>query len=99
MSSYTLTKAAENDLARIAAYTVENFGAEQALAYRDELIRTLQVLAENPAAARLRTELNPPVRVHPHKAHLIIYIEQGESILIVRIRHGRENWAAEHAQD
>lgn len=52
--TYTLTKAAERDLAQIAAYTVETFGVEQALAYRDGLIGCFQFLAEHPKFARLR---------------------------------------------
>lgn len=32
MPSYALSQAAENDLVRIAAYTVETFGIEKAIA-------------------------------------------------------------------
>lgn len=60
MAAYALSRAAEDDLARIAAYTVETFGIEQAIAYRDGLKRAFEFLAENPRAARLRAELKPP---------------------------------------
>jgi toxin ParE1/3/4 len=33
------------------------------------------------------------VRIHPHRAHIIIYQDMGADILIIRIRHGREDWA------
>jgi toxin ParE1/3/4 len=93
MPSYILSGAAEEDLAHIAAYTVGTFGIEQAIAYRDGLIRTFAFLAENPKAARLRHELKPPLRAFRFQSHLIFYDEQpGGGILIVRVRHGREDW-------
>jgi len=42
MPAYTLSKAAENDIASIADYTIEIFGIEQAISYRDGLIRCLR---------------------------------------------------------
>ena len=42
--------------------------------------------------ARERTEISPPVRIHPSGSHVIVYlIEEAENILIVRVRHGRED--------
>lgn len=93
MPSYTLSKAAERDLAQIAAYTIETFGIEQALAYRDGLIGCSNFLAEHPKSARLRHELNPPVRARRFQSHLIFYDEQPDGgVLILRVRHGREDW-------
>jgi toxin ParE1/3/4 len=93
MPSYALTQAAENDLADIAAYTVKTFGVAQAIVYRDGLIRAFEFLAENPGAVRLRTELKPPLRAHRFQSHLIVYdLLPDEGILIVRDRHGREDW-------
>jgi toxin ParE1/3/4 len=73
MPFYTLSKAAENDIAAIAEYTVETFGIAQAETYRDGLIRTFEFLAEFPRAARERTELRQNTRVYPYQSHLIIY--------------------------
>lgn len=95
MPRYTLSQAAETDLAAIASYTVETFGIDQAIAYRDGLIRTFEFLAENPRAARLRDELRPPLRVHRFQSHLILYdVQSNGGIFIIRIRHGREDWTA-----
>lgn len=95
MPSYTLSGAAERDLEHIAAYTVDTFGIEQALVYRDGLIRSFDFLAENPKSARLREELKPPVRAYRFQSHLIFYdLLPDGSILILRVRHGREDWAA-----
>ncbi|PBB64827.1 plasmid stabilization protein ParE [Mesorhizobium sp. WSM4312] len=38
----------------------------------------------------------PPMRIHPFKAHLVVYrIEADGHILIVRIRHGHEDWSGD----
>lgn len=96
MPSYALSKAAERDLENIATYTVEMFGVEQALAYRDGLIRSFDFLADNPKSARLRHELKPPVRAYRFQSHLIFYDALSDgSILILRVRHGREDWVAD----
>lgn len=47
--------------------------------------------------ARVRGEFEPPVRIHPWKAHVIVYVIEGDDILVVRVRHGREDWARDPA--
>ncbi|MGE6784305.1 type II toxin-antitoxin system RelE/ParE family toxin [Ensifer adhaerens] len=50
-----------------------------------------------PRMARERTELSPPMRNHPFKAHLVAYrIERDGDILIVRVRRGYETGRATH---
>jgi len=51
-----------------------------------------EVISANPKMARERAELPPAVRVHPFKAHVIIYQIEGDGVSIIRIRHGREDW-------
>ena len=42
---------------------------------------------------RLREEISLPVRVHPYKAHLVIYdVGDEDEVIILRVRHGREDW-------
>lgn len=89
---YRLTVKAEDDIVRIYLEGLALFGPQQADQYHNELSGLFQLLAENPRMARERAELSPPVRVHPHKAHVIVYLEDGEGILIVRVRHGHEDW-------
>ena len=36
-----------------------------------------------------RDEFNPPVKIHHHRKHLIIYVIENEDILIVRILYDR----------
>ncbi len=80
----------------IAEFGMRSFGETQARRYHRDLFRTFALIAEFPQIARERTELSPPVRIHPHKAHLIVYIvHDKDDVLILRIRHGHEDWAAD----
>ncbi|MDF1778779.1 MAG: type II toxin-antitoxin system RelE/ParE family toxin [Rhizobiaceae bacterium] len=91
---YQLSREAEEDIISIAEAGLRLFGRAQAQKYHDELFDLFDLIAANPHMARQREELAPPVRIHPFKAHLIIYItKEGGEVLIIRIRHGHEDWA------
>lgn len=92
---FTLSRAADNDIAAIAEYTVREFGIEKAIAYRDGLTHTLEFLSQYPQAARERPELRQRSRVFRYKAHLIFYRINDADIFIQRIRHSREDWLSE----
>ncbi|MBL8556531.1 MAG: type II toxin-antitoxin system RelE/ParE family toxin [Phenylobacterium sp.] len=68
------------------------FGEAQADRYLADLYDAFDLLAANPRIARDRTEFRRPVRVHPFKAHVIVYRADGDDVLILRLRHGREDW-------
>lgn len=93
MKRYTLSRKAEDDVIAIFVYGAERFGIDQAERYHDLLEKTFRFLAENPEAARGRTEITPPVRIHPFESHIVIYtIDDNGDIFVLRVRHGRENW-------
>lgn len=73
---------------------LDQFGVDQADRYHDGLERTFAFLAQTPRAVRMREELDPPVRAHPFKAHVIVYDETEGGVLILRVRHGREDWVS-----
>jgi toxin ParE1/3/4 len=90
--SYRTTSLADEDIIRIYVYGERIFGTAQAELYFADLIRCFDLLAERPLIARERPELNPPVRVHFHKAHVIAYLVKADEILIVRVLDGRQDW-------
>jgi len=91
---FRLSLAAEEDIIGIAEQGVRVFGAVQARKYHDELFAIFALIAANPRMARERHELSPPMRIHPFKAHLIVYRIEGDGdIFVVRVRHGHEDWA------
>lgn len=91
---YRLTRRAAADIRHIYSEGLRLFGAAQAARYHARLTRTFEMLADNPELARERAELSPPVRIHPCGAHIVVYrIEEDGGVLIIRVRHGREDWA------
>ncbi|MCB1516931.1 MAG: type II toxin-antitoxin system RelE/ParE family toxin [Hyphomicrobiaceae bacterium] len=94
--NYRLTGQAEEDILRIFVEGARLFGIDQAERYHLELTRLFELIAANPKLARERMEISPPVRMHPHKAHLIIYVtDEVGKVLIVRVRHAHEDWESE----
>ncbi len=90
--TYCLSKEAEQDILGIFLHTAEEFGIHQAEHYHDKLEACFEFLSDNPTAAPLRTEIAPPVRIHPVGAHIVVYTEDEKGILIIRVRHQHENW-------
>lgn len=93
---YTLSVEAEEDIVAIAEQGVRVFGTPQARHYHNELFDLLDLIADNPRIARERFEIKPPVRIHPFKAHLIVYrITENDTVFVIRIRHGHEDWTTD----
>ncbi|MEM7709659.1 MAG: type II toxin-antitoxin system RelE/ParE family toxin, partial [Pseudomonadota bacterium] len=91
--TYRLARKAEEDIIQAYLDGARDFGVDQAEAYHARLERTFVLLADNPRIARERSELTPPVRVHPCGAYVIIYlVDKHDDVLIIRLRHGREDW-------
>jgi len=91
---FRTTTQADEDIIGIYVYGAREFGIEQAEQYHEGLMRCFAFLAENSLVARERAELRPPVRVFFHEAHAIVYVLQGDDILIIRVLHGRQDWQA-----
>lgn len=93
MEEYKLLPEAEKDLENIWQYTVKEWGTDQAIQYIDDIDRAFLLLAHTPLMCRERTEFTPPVRIHHHKKHLIVYLIEVTYITIIRVLH--ENMATE----
>ncbi|KPP99737.1 type II toxin-antitoxin system RelE/ParE family toxin [Marinobacter sp. HL-58] len=92
---YVLSRKAEEDVIRIFLDGVEKFGLAQAGEYHSKLEECFEFLAANPYAAVERKEFRPAVRIHPIGVHLVIYrLETNQKVLIIRVRHSREDWLA-----
>ena len=92
MARYRLSQRAESDIEDIYIAGALTFSLAQADRYNAGLKTVFEFLAANPKAARERLEVDPPVRVHPYGAHIVIYIVDEIGVLVLRIRHGREDW-------
>ena len=78
---------AEQDLLDIWLYTFNEWGEKQADVYLDNLSKALALLADQPLICRKRLEFTPPVRIHHHAHHLIVYLAQDDGINVVRVLH------------
>jgi toxin ParE1/3/4 len=97
---YRLTNKAADDILDIWAEGAALFGEVQAERYHSGLEAVFRFLSENPKAARMRTEIDPPVRAHPFQSHLVVYeVDANDAVLILRVRHGHEDWISDPVQD
>lgn len=92
--AFALSPRAEQDLEEIWRYTAENWSLKQADSYVKDLFGTFRLLASMPEMARERTEFQPPVRIHLHQSHLVVYLATASGIDVVRILGGRQDWHA-----
>lgn len=92
MRRFRTTEQADEDLIAVYTQGIEHFGARQADLYIDKLYSTFQRLAEHPTLTRLRTEFSPPIRAFASGSHVILYDEESDGIVVLRVRHGHENW-------
>lgn len=91
--TYLISKEAESDLVEIYLYGDESFGTEAAERYVSDLLHVFDLIAANPRIARERREFKPPMRLHPHKAHIIFYdLDEIERPIIRRVVAARTNW-------
>ena len=95
LSAYRLTPAAQADLATIWTYTAQTWSAAQADAYITGIRNTLDILLDSPGLAPMRAEITPPVRIHRHRSHIIVYRIEAPYLAVIRIRHGHEDWTTD----
>lgn len=90
---YRLSAFAARDLSEIRKQGRRQFGLANSQSYMDGLLRLLDIISDHPELGRLRTEFDPPVRVHPHRSHVLIYtLDECRRPQILRIMHAHEAW-------
>ncbi|MDP3737790.1 MAG: type II toxin-antitoxin system RelE/ParE family toxin [Hyphomonadaceae bacterium] len=85
MSRYLLSPAARADILEASRYGDATFGVAQTDLYFADLDRAMQLIAEFPTMARKRTGFRPPVRIHHHGSHYIVYTALKDHVRIVRV--------------
>lgn len=85
MTHYRLTRKADSDLVAHYGYGVKTFGLVKARQYLNGMRECLETLAENPALGRNAGELAPELKRFRYGSHVIFYLPEGASVLIVRI--------------
>ncbi len=91
---YRLSPRVLEDLDDVWRYSAERWPIEQADKYIDELVLIFEMIASVPTLARERSEFTPPVRIHTHESHLIIYTISAGSVVILRLLAGRQDWVS-----
>ena len=87
--SLRISAQAQRDLEHIWAYTVENWGEEQAVQYVAQVRAALELLRTNPGLARAAEDVRPGLRKFTVGSH-VLYVRLGDGFLrLVRVLHGR----------
>lgn len=77
------------DLDSIYAYSVDQWGQEQAKNYLRALNARMQGLRRFPALGKAQDALHPGLRRIGEGSHSIYYLIRDETVLIVRVLHDR----------
>jgi len=93
--AWRTTPAADLDIERLAEQGSEAFGVARALRYLNELRDLFDLLAAHPYMARERAEIQPGLRVHGFRAHVVMYSVDSEDVLILRVMHAHQDWMGE----
>ncbi|UDF05348.1 type II toxin-antitoxin system RelE/ParE family toxin [Asticcacaulis sp. AND118] len=94
---YHLTPAAISDLENIWTYSAYTWSPTQADQYIAGLTSAFDLIADNPEIARERSEYSPPVRIYRHRSHIVIYQASKDAVIVIRVRHGNEDWMGDLA--
>ena len=87
MTKVSLRVLAEQDLINIWLYSFHTWGEAQADLYFDRLSNAIELLQRTPLMGAERHEFTPPVRIHHHASHLIIYVIDEAGIDVIRVLH------------
>lgn len=78
---------AQKDIRNIADYTYENWGEEQEVEYLRSIDTRVQEIAGSPERFRPRNDLFRGCQVAPVGQHLIVFLVEGDAIIISRVLH------------
>jgi toxin ParE1/3/4 len=79
------TRQADADIIESYLYGFQTFGQAQAERYEQGLRHVIGLIADHPRMAAERHDYRPPVRLHHHARHYIVYLIEDDHILVIRI--------------
>lgn len=80
---------------RIWREGVARWSSVRADVYVSDLHKVFELLAATPAIVQERAVFTPPVRVCYYRSRVIIFPKTDNSLDVLRIRHGREDWTGD----
>ena len=89
MARFRVSRKAQADIRDIGRYTQRAWGNDQRRLYLAGLEAQFNLLAENPNLAPEHREFSPPARLFRHRQHMIVYLPDGDGILVLRVLHAR----------
>jgi len=87
MANYVLSPEAARSIAKIDAYTREQFGPKQAVRYLESLLDQLEFIAEDPKRGKHRPELDDEYFSYFVGSHTVYYTINSEQILVIDVLH------------
>ncbi|HFZ8416060.1 TPA: type II toxin-antitoxin system RelE/ParE family toxin [Salmonella enterica subsp. enterica serovar Aberdeen] len=84
---YKLSQLADEDIFKIACYTIQQFGKHQAKRYHNELENAFRLLAESPLIGIECEWICSGMRRFEFRRHSVYYMMRDDDILISRIIH------------
>jgi len=92
MTTYELSKDAEDDLREVARYTLDTWGRGQLTEYRQGLKETFKAIGLQDVIARQFSKNYPQLRVTKYRYHYIFYIAEGVTKpIIIGVIHERRD--------
>lgn len=83
---------AARDLRELHGFGLREYGAARADAYLAEMFEKFDVIAQWPFAERERPSAGGSVRLTKQRAHNILYMITGNTVLVLRVFHHSANW-------
>jgi toxin ParE1/3/4 len=85
---------ARQDIEDVWLHSARTWSVGQAERYVRALAATFDLICHTPELGPAHRQFVPPVRIHRHGSHLIVYRIEAGTILIDRVLHTKQNWRA-----
>ncbi|WP_289044234.1 type II toxin-antitoxin system RelE/ParE family toxin [uncultured Aliiroseovarius sp.] len=92
--SFRLTRRAEASLVKIARWTIDTFGSEQAERYEAELLERCNAILNEQAHSRscaILVDEAKDLRFVRAGEHFLVFLDQPDEVIIVDILHSRSD--------